>query len=63
MRGLTQAAAKELAPHGITVNAYCPGVAWTPGWEKLDDEFAKSNGAHKGRCSRSSRTSRPWAAR
>lgn len=28
--GLVQAAAKELAPHGITVNAYCPGVVDTP---------------------------------
>lgn len=27
--GLVQAAAKELAPHGITVNAYCPGVVDT----------------------------------
>lgn len=28
--GLVQAAAKELAPAGITVNAYCPGVVDTP---------------------------------
>jgi meso-butanediol dehydrogenase/(S,S)-butanediol dehydrogenase/diacetyl reductase len=27
--GLTQAAAVELAPHGITVNAVCPGTAET----------------------------------
>jgi meso-butanediol dehydrogenase/(S,S)-butanediol dehydrogenase/diacetyl reductase len=27
--GLTQAAALELAPHGITVNAVCPGTAET----------------------------------
>ncbi|MBB4661724.1 SDR family oxidoreductase [Conexibacter arvalis] len=28
--GLVQAAARELAPAGITVNAYCPGVVETP---------------------------------
>ena len=26
VRGLTQAAAMELAEHQITVNAYCPGI-------------------------------------
>ena len=26
VRGLTQSAAAELAPHKITVNAYCPGI-------------------------------------
>ncbi|KAJ3477940.1 hypothetical protein NLI96_g10115 [Meripilus lineatus] len=29
VRGMTQAAAKELAPHAITVNAYAPGVIKT----------------------------------
>lgn len=29
IRGLVQAAAQELAPHGITVNAYCPGLVDT----------------------------------
>jgi NAD(P)-dependent dehydrogenase (short-subunit alcohol dehydrogenase family) len=28
--GLTQVAAKELGPHGITVNAVCPGTVETP---------------------------------
>jgi NAD(P)-dependent dehydrogenase (short-subunit alcohol dehydrogenase family) len=28
--GLTQVAAKELGPHGITVNAICPGTVETP---------------------------------
>lgn len=27
VRGLTQAAAMELAKHKITVNAYCPGIS------------------------------------
>jgi len=30
VRGLTQAASKELGPHKITVNAYAPGVIDTP---------------------------------
>jgi len=33
VRGLTQAAAQEWAPHGITVNAYCPGIVGTKMWE------------------------------
>lgn len=30
IRGITQTAAKDLAPLGITVNAYCPGIVKTP---------------------------------
>jgi len=37
--GLTQAAARGLAEHRITVNAFCPGVVTTELWEQLDDEF------------------------
>lgn len=33
VRGLTQAAAQEWAPHGITVNAYAPGVVDTAIWD------------------------------
>ena len=36
---LTQAAARDLAPHGITVNGFAPGVVNTPLWEKLDEDL------------------------
>jgi len=48
VRALTQAAAKELAPHGITVNAYCPGVVDTDMWVTVDSEMAKYTGAEPG---------------
>lgn len=37
--GLTQAAAKELAAHRITVNAYCPGIVGTEMWELIDQRL------------------------
>jgi meso-butanediol dehydrogenase/(S,S)-butanediol dehydrogenase/diacetyl reductase len=37
--GLTQAAARALAPHRITVNGFSPGVVDTPLWEQLDREI------------------------
>lgn len=36
---LTQAGAKALATHDITVNAFAPGVVVTPLWEKLDKDL------------------------
>jgi meso-butanediol dehydrogenase/(S,S)-butanediol dehydrogenase/diacetyl reductase len=48
VRGLTQAAAREYAEAGITVNAYCPGVVDTDMWEEIDDGFSKVTGAPKG---------------
>ena len=38
---LTQAAARALAPHGITVNAFAPGVVATPLWTKLDADLER----------------------
>ena len=41
--GLTQSLAKELAPHGINVNAVCPGILRTAMWESiLDSRSARS---------------------
>jgi meso-butanediol dehydrogenase/(S,S)-butanediol dehydrogenase/diacetyl reductase len=38
---LTQAGARSLAPEGITVNAFAPGVVATPLWKKLDADLEK----------------------
>ena len=32
---LTQGTASELAPYSINVNAICPGLLWTPMWERI----------------------------
>ena len=36
---LTQAGARALASHGITVNAFAPGVVATPLWNQLDKDL------------------------
>ncbi len=48
VRGLTQAAARELAADGITVNAYCPGVVGTEMWTEIDKAMAAISGAPLG---------------
>ncbi|WP_114395625.1 acetoin reductase [Oleisolibacter albus] len=48
VRALTQAAAKELAADGITVNAYCPGVVGTDMWVEIDKRMAAVTGAPVG---------------
>jgi meso-butanediol dehydrogenase/(S,S)-butanediol dehydrogenase/diacetyl reductase len=48
VRGLTQAAAKEFAGAGITVNAYCPGIVGTDMWVEIDKRFAELTGAAVG---------------
>lgn len=48
VRALTQAAAKEFASSGITVNAYCPGVVGTDMWVEIDRRMAEITGAKIG---------------
>ncbi|WP_298979794.1 acetoin reductase [uncultured Psychrobacter sp.] len=44
VRSFTYATAKELAEYDIRVNAYCPGVADTPMWERIDQAFVDHKG-------------------
>jgi meso-butanediol dehydrogenase/(S,S)-butanediol dehydrogenase/diacetyl reductase len=47
--GLTQSLAVELAPHRITVNAYCPGhVTTTPMWDLIDRKLTSLTGQELG---------------
>lgn len=48
VRALTQAAAKEYAADGITVNAYCPGIVGTDMWVEIDRRFSEITGAPVG---------------
>lgn len=48
VRALTQAAAQEWAEHGITVNAYCPGIVDTTMWEEIDADLGEINKVGKG---------------
>ena len=38
--GLTQSLAVEFAPHGIRVNALCPGIVPTPMWDGQTADYA-----------------------
>jgi meso-butanediol dehydrogenase/(S,S)-butanediol dehydrogenase/diacetyl reductase len=48
VRGLSQSVAQELAPHGITVNVYSPGVVHTPMWESIDEAMTSRLGSPRG---------------
>ena len=44
--GITQSLALELAPFGISVNAYCPGVINTEMWKYNDHEWGRLLGGY-----------------
>src|SRR5690348_12586454 len=44
---LTQAGARALASHGITVNAFAPGVVDTPLWSQLDKDLMAMGASSK----------------
>lgn len=48
VRALTQAAAQEWAEHGITVNAYCPGIVDTQMWVEVDRDLGAINHVGEG---------------
>ncbi|EGT0625549.1 short-chain dehydrogenase/reductase [Hafnia paralvei ATCC 29927] len=48
VRGLTQTAARDLAPLGITVNGYCPGIVKTPMWAEIDRQVSDAAGQPAG---------------
>ena len=50
--GFTKALAAEVASAGITANAICPGLLWTPMWRQVGDRYARDNPAYKGMSAR-----------
>ncbi|MCH7969457.1 MAG: SDR family oxidoreductase [Chloroflexi bacterium] len=45
---VSQAWAFKLAPHGINVNAVCPGLIWTPLWQSIGEWRSSMDEQHTG---------------
>ncbi|HJP37370.1 MAG TPA: SDR family NAD(P)-dependent oxidoreductase [Gammaproteobacteria bacterium] len=45
---LTQSIALQLAPYHVNVNCICPGIIWTPMWERLAEYMTRTNPALDG---------------
>ena len=48
VRGMTQAFAQGVAEHGITCNAYAPGIVDTAQWAYADEVLVSMTGGQKG---------------
>lgn len=48
VNSLTKVMAKDLAPHGITVNAVCPGFVWTEMWDGVGASMIDRQGGGAG---------------
>lgn len=48
VRGFSQVLSRELAPYGITVNVFCPGVVDTEMWGEADEQMVNYMGLEKG---------------
>jgi meso-butanediol dehydrogenase/(S,S)-butanediol dehydrogenase/diacetyl reductase len=44
----TKVVAKDLAQHGINVNAICPGILWTAFWQETAERLVKAGGPFAG---------------
>ncbi len=47
--GFTQSLALDLAPYKINVNAVCPGIVFTPLWDRLQKEYGRKLGIPESR--------------
>ncbi|MEM7541805.1 MAG: SDR family NAD(P)-dependent oxidoreductase [Pseudomonadota bacterium] len=45
---LSQSMALQLAPYHVNVNTVCPGIIWTPMWDRLANYLSKANPAMSG---------------
>lgn len=48
INSLTKVMARDLAPHGVAVNAVCPGFVWTGMWDELGRKMAEASKGEQG---------------